>query len=82
VRPAERSETVGGGLGLEGRAAERRSPRAGGPLERQERAEGEWMVRKGGLEPPRYCYRQPLNLGLTMIARDPCRPLLKMLGRT
>src|SRR5690242_21738844 len=32
------------------------------PLERQERAEGEWMVRKGGLEPPRYCYRQPLKL--------------------
>ena len=21
------------------------------------------MVRKGGLEPPRYCYRQPLKLG-------------------
>src|SRR5689334_3846377 len=21
-----------------------------------------WLVRKGGLEPPRYCYRQPLKL--------------------
>jgi len=34
------------------------------------------MVRKGGLEPPRYCYRQPLKLvdllcgsGLTRILR-------------
>src|SRR3954467_547505 len=31
------------------------------PLEQPERAQ-RVMVRKGGLEPPRYCYRQPLKL--------------------
>ena len=28
-------------------------------------------MRKGGLEPPRYCYRQPLKLSATRIGTDP-----------
>ena len=34
------------------------------------------LVRKGGLEPPRYCYRQPLKLAGLLCRRELMRILL------
>ena len=45
-------------------------------IAREKRSEKYVMVRKGGLEPPRYCYRQPLKL-----VRLPIPPLPRGLPR-
>ncbi len=39
------------------------------------------MVRKGGLEPPRYCYRQPLKLGDLLCSRGLTRLLRADVGQ-
>src|SRR5688572_21224508 len=64
VGKRERSLVRKGGLALEDRGAYRRRSRDGARLKRHERARaaGESSGAKGGLEPPRYCYRQPLKL--------------------
>src|ERR671919_2577948 len=60
-----------GGLVPEDRARSTKVECLGSPCgAKAERSEG--LVRKGGLEPPRYCYRQPLKLrvGDPLFRRD------------
>jgi len=48
---------------------------------RRETERSEGLVRKGGLEPPRSCDRQPLKLGNLLRCREPIRILQTDVGQ-
>src|SRR4029450_1869785 len=63
TKPARSMSEVWCGRGDSRSKAEREARRpSDGDAQRRQTERSDGLVRKGGLEPPRYCYRQPLQL--------------------